>query len=349
MRDLRHSQAVAVALLAVTLTLLWWAPAGANSPTESLKEFFSRVNAILTDPATEHQPLERIARIRVLVAEVTDIPAAAAAALGPVWASRTPTERKEFVELFSELLERAYVGRLAGAVRVTGTVSMSYLDEVVDRDTATITTKLRGSDGKIQYRMAMRGARWQVQDIVLDGVSVVENYRAQFRRMLSHESYTGVMTAMRARLANDSLLFGVVPRRAPEVAAAPAPPPREVVVATPPPPIVAPAPPPPRPRISSPPRPPGPVERPAPPAVVAVAAAEPRRAPEPPIPAAPEPPMPSVAPVTVAAVAVPTTSAAPVAPAPVPDTGTAPPVGLVLVALFLALAALGSLAFLRPR
>ena len=196
MSRLPRSRAVAALVPAMVFVLLGAAPAAAGAPTERLRGFFTQVNAVLADSSTEQQPLERVTRIRRLVKDIVDFPSAAAAALGPEWMARTAAEREEFVDLFAELLERAYVGRLAGAVRSTGGLAMTYRDEVVDADTATVSTALRalgGKDGHVEYRMTMRGGRWQIRDIVLDGVSVVDNYRAQFTRLLQRDSYAAVV------------------------------------------------------------------------------------------------------------------------------------------------------------
>ena len=108
---------LAAPVLAAILVLFAWAPASAGAPTDRLRDFFARVNAILADRTLEEQPLEKIARVRRLVTDVTDRYGAAASALGPEWKARTSTERTEFVTLFAALLERAYIGQLAGAVR----------------------------------------------------------------------------------------------------------------------------------------------------------------------------------------------------------------------------------------
>ena len=223
MTDLRRPNVLAAPALAVILLLLA-APAIAGPPSDRLRDFFTQVNAVLADPAPEAQPRERVARIRRLVTDIADIHAAATAALGPEWETRTAGEREEFVDLFAELLERAYVGRLAGVVRVTGGVTMTYIDEAVDADTATVTTALRGlggKDGHVEYRMTKRGERWRVRDIVLDGVSIVENYRAQFKRLLQQESYAEVVAAMRAKIADDSLMFAGSERRVPAIVSTP--------------------------------------------------------------------------------------------------------------------------------
>ena len=332
MSRLPRSRAVAALVPAMVFVLLGAAPAAAGAPTERLRGFFTQVNAVLADSSTEQQPLERVTRIRRLVKDIVDFPSAAAAALGPEWMARTAAEREEFVDLFAELLERAYVGRLAGAVRSTGGLAMTYRDEVVDADTATVSTALRalgGKDGHVEYRMTMRGGRWQVRDIVLDGVSVVDNYRAQFTRLLQRDSYAAVVTAMRAKLADDSLMFAAMPRRVPgseSTARAE----RETPVA-----LLPPAP-----EKTPPPSPPPPSVTPAAPRRVVqhsqpVATLPSRSAPR------------IVTPVAVAAAAV---AVVPPAPAPsTPAASAATPFGIVLGSLFFVFAAAGSAAYLRRR
>ena len=212
------------ALLAATTLFFAGSPAFAGAPTERLRDLFAKVNDVLDDPGTRDEPLERVARVRRLVAEVTDMKAAAATALGAEWDARTGAERDEFVGVFGDVLERAYVGRLAGAVRAAGGVKIAYGDEVVSGSEATVTTALRGLAGhdlRVEYRMTRASGRWRVRDIVVDGVSIVENYRAQFARLLRGGGYAALLAHLRAKLSEDTLLFAKSPRPAPAVASAP--------------------------------------------------------------------------------------------------------------------------------
>jgi phospholipid transport system substrate-binding protein len=220
----------------------------AGGPTERLREFFVQVNAVLSDPATQGRPLERLEHIRRLVRELADMRGAAADALGAAWESRTTVEREEFVGLFAEVLERGYVARFAGAVRGNGQVAPVYTGEALRETEATVTTRLRSGGGElhVDYRMVLRDGRWRVRDVVLDGVSTVGNYRAQFKRLAQDGGHAKVVGHMRAKLAADSLLFAradvrPVPPASPTPPAAaagpppsPAPPPASsVVVAAP--------------------------------------------------------------------------------------------------------------------
>jgi len=200
-------------VLAVVLVLLACPPVVAGPATDRLRELFAAVDAVLVDPTVQEDPLEGVARIRRLVANLADVGSAAAAALGPQWQVRTLAEREEFTGLFAELLERAYVGRLAGTARVVDGVEVKYRDEIVGSDEATVATALGardGGDGMVEYRMVKRDGRWLVSDIVLEGVSTVENYRAQFKHLLRQRSYAEVVSLLRSKLHEASLMFARV-------------------------------------------------------------------------------------------------------------------------------------------
>ena len=204
-------------------------PPASAGPTERLRDFFAAVNTVLADPTTEDSPLERVGRVRQLVAEVAAVDEAAALALGREWQARTPVEQKEFVGLFAELLERAFIGRLAGRGQVSNGVRITYLGESVAGDEATVQTSLGARDGsqaRVEYRMVRRQGLWRVRDLVLDGVSTVENYHAQFRRLLSKASYQDLVGQVKAKLDEESIMFARLEGRS---VAAPKPAPMELV------------------------------------------------------------------------------------------------------------------------
>ena len=182
-------------------------------PTERLGDFFAAVNTVLADAETADKPLERVARICRLVGEISAVNEAAAVALGREWQARSPMERDEFVALFAQLLERAYVGRLAGLGSVSNGVRIAYLGESVAGDEATVQTSLDARDGgktPVEYRMVNRQGQWRVRDLVLDGVSIVENYRAQFQRILRQVSYQDLVGKVKAKLSDESIIFARV-------------------------------------------------------------------------------------------------------------------------------------------
>jgi phospholipid transport system substrate-binding protein len=216
----------ALAAAAVSLALLGPASsAWAGAPTDALRDFFGGVNVVLADPATEQQPFERLRLIRRYVNDAFDFREAAKLALGREWTARTPKEQNEFVAMFGDLLERSFVWRVAGKASLGGGVKVRYLDERVTGDTATVDTDLAARDGSemhLQYRLVRRSGRWVVCDVVMDGVSTMQNYRAQFQRIVRESSYAALASQLRAKLGMSAVGAQVTPIPI-AAAAAPAP------------------------------------------------------------------------------------------------------------------------------
>jgi phospholipid transport system substrate-binding protein len=187
-------------LPAMALALLAAAPARAASPTETLQTFFASANTILQS-ADPTRGLEAPRRgIRQLVDRVFDYQEAAELVLGPVWQARTPTERTEFVRLFADFLERGFVAMIGSKASVAGGVNVQYLGEFIDGDSATVSTSVltrSGGDLPVEYSMLRWGGRWMVRDVVIEGVSLIANYRAQFIRVIRASSYAGLIARMR--------------------------------------------------------------------------------------------------------------------------------------------------------
>ena len=200
-----------LALLAATTS------AHAGPATDRLREFFAMINAVLTDPATQSQPLEKVARVKRLVTDIADVRGAAAAALDREWDARTSSERDEFARLFGELLERGLVARLAGTVSPVNGMVMSWRGESRVGDEARVMTIVEARDGRkmhVEYRLTERRGRWLVRDVVVDGVSTIDNYRSQFKRLLRHGSYADLVKQLRAKLREETLMFAQAPSTA---------------------------------------------------------------------------------------------------------------------------------------
>jgi len=178
-------------------------PALAGAPTDAMRDFFAAVNVVLTDPRTEDQPMERLRAIRRLVDEAFDFREAAMLAVGREWSARTAREQNEFVGLFADLLERSFVWRVAGKAVLGGGVKVQYVGETVEGDVATVDTAVTARDGndlRLEYRMVRRADRWVVRDVVMDGVSTMENYHAQFQRVVRDSSWRDLMAQLRAKV-----------------------------------------------------------------------------------------------------------------------------------------------------
>ena len=130
--------------------------------------------------------------LRRVAAELFDFDEISRRALSRHWAARTPEEQAEFTRLFTDLLERTYVGRIES---YSGE-SIVFLGEAVDGAFATVRSKVvtrRRIETPFDYRLHLRDGRWRVYDILIDHVSFVATYRSEFARIIQRESYAALV------------------------------------------------------------------------------------------------------------------------------------------------------------
>ena len=212
--------ALAAALGLFASQLAWAQPSWAVSPAVVLEVFFSRANTVLRSVDPERGLDEPREAILALVNEVFDVQGAAALALGPMWQSRTLEQQKEFVRLFTGFLERGYIAMIGSKASVSDGVKIQYLGESVAGESATVATTLltrNGSELPIDYSMVRRGDHWAVRDVIIDGVSLVANYRAQFNRILRTASWKDLLARMRTDAPDAPSPRSRRPRRAREL------------------------------------------------------------------------------------------------------------------------------------
>ena len=189
---------IGAAVLALVLALAM--PAAAATPTETLKAYSDHVVKILDDPALKDRKGDRRAAVRKVAEDIFDLGETAKRALGQHWQARTPAEREEFTQLFADLLESTYIARIDeyGGERV------KYVAEKIDGDTAIVQTRVvtrKGQEVPVDARMLKRGDRWFIYDVTLEGVSLVNNYRNQFDRIIRTASYAELVKRLRERKA----------------------------------------------------------------------------------------------------------------------------------------------------
>ena len=182
--------------------------ASATSPSDTLREFFRQAVAVVDDPRTETHPQEALRKIRKMADTVFDVREAAPAALGPHWAVRSPAERDEFTLLFGHLLEQAYLNWVTSVIGGQR-IHVRYEDEATHDAAALVKTTIQAKDGRsvsFDYRMTMRHGRWTIRDVIVDRVSLIENYRAQFKHVLATASYSTLIASMRAKTTDETVV-----------------------------------------------------------------------------------------------------------------------------------------------
>jgi phospholipid transport system substrate-binding protein len=115
------------------------------------------------------------------------------------WRSLTPAQQREFVDVFSDLLERACMSK----IELYRSEKIQYPRERVEGDVATVSTRIitkKGTEVPIDYRLLKRGERWRVYDVSIEGVSLIANYRTQFNSVIRTSSYDQLLRKMRSRV-----------------------------------------------------------------------------------------------------------------------------------------------------
>jgi phospholipid transport system substrate-binding protein len=175
-------------------------PAWAGAPTDQLKAQIDRAVKILDDPELkkEGKQRERRGAVRQVANDIFDFSETAKRSLARHWAPRTQAERDEFVALFTDLLERSYISK----IELYGGEKIRFVGEAVDSDGAVVRTRLvtkQGTEIPIDYRMLARGDKWLVYDVLIEGVSMISNYRTQFNKIITTSSYQELVKKMKSK------------------------------------------------------------------------------------------------------------------------------------------------------
>jgi phospholipid transport system substrate-binding protein len=191
------------ALVVVAAVLTSGGAAWAGAPTDQLRGRVDRVLRVLEDPTLkqEARTAERRAAIRALAYEIFDFRELSQRALARHWHGRSPAERDEFTHLFSDLLERSYLGKIE---MYSGGERIQYTGEAADGEQATVRTRIvtkAGTEIPVDYRMHRVDERWMVYDVALEGVSLVANYRAQFNKIIQTSSFKDLVDKLKAKEA----------------------------------------------------------------------------------------------------------------------------------------------------
>jgi phospholipid transport system substrate-binding protein len=196
----RHTGMIAAGLLLAAL--LMPAPLPAATAKETVETQVNKVLKALSDPGFKDRGRDaKIVMIRSIVNEIFDYTELSKRTLGREWVKFNAPQQGEFVKLFSELLEKTYADRL-----------LSYSDEkvVFEKESllregqAEVTSNVLTADGKkipLDYRMVQKDGNWRVYDVIIEGISLVKNYRDQFRDILAKDSPEEVLKMLRDKVA----------------------------------------------------------------------------------------------------------------------------------------------------
>ena len=179
--------------------------AGADNERNAIESVSTTVEAVLDvikdkSLSAPEKSLERREKMKALISVRFDFREMSMRSLARHWKKRTPEEQDEFVNLFSDLLQYTYISKIE-----------KYTDEKVSYDKEVIRKKgkysivktsilSKGISIPIDYRLIRKGDKWLVYDVLVEGVSIISNYRSQYNNILSRESYAKLIRKMKEKL-----------------------------------------------------------------------------------------------------------------------------------------------------
>ena len=172
------------------------------SVTDEVKAVVDQVVSIVSDKELKKQKNEekRRAALDKAIGTIFNYGEMAKLSLGTHWRERSPAERQEFVKLFKTLLENSYSGKIESY----NNEKITYQKEAVEGDDAVVKSKVvtaKREEFALEYRLKKDGGKWMVYDVVIEGVSLVANYRSQFNRIVRSEGYGALVKKLRDKSA----------------------------------------------------------------------------------------------------------------------------------------------------
>ncbi len=191
---------VEIFIVAVILCLAFVTAARAGAPLELVRTSIDKAIQILRDPklAAADKKKERVDRLKEALDGIFDYEEMAKRALGAHWRQRTPAERQEFVKLFQKFLESVY----ADKIDLYGGQQVRFGREAIDSGFAQVETTIiepKGDEITVVYKLRRNDGQWKVYDAVVDDISIVNNYRSQFDRVIARHSYEELVKRLREK------------------------------------------------------------------------------------------------------------------------------------------------------
>ncbi len=169
-------------------------------PTEQLRPFVFKLVSILTDPELqgEEKSLTRREKTLEAASERIDFKEMSKRVLGKKWRQLDLDEKEDFVGLFTQLIEHAYIGKIEGYSQQ----KIEFKDQRIKGERAQVNTIIVDPENviSVSYIMLLKDNRWMVYDIVVEGVSLVRNYMEQFKGILRKDGYASLVKQVEAKI-----------------------------------------------------------------------------------------------------------------------------------------------------
>lgn len=187
-----------IRVLGTILVCLFFAAQAFAAPTDDVKKVVDEVVRIVSDKDMKKNDQKRRHALKKTISTVFDYSEMAKRSLGKHWNQRTPAEKKQFAELFASLLENSY----ASKIESYNDERIVYLKEIMDGDHAEVKSKVltaKRDEFTLDYRLMNQNGKWLAYDVVIEGVSLVSNYRTQFNKIITTNGYPELVKKLQTK------------------------------------------------------------------------------------------------------------------------------------------------------
>ncbi len=196
-----HLKKLDICVFSFMLSLAPLTRAQAGAPLDLVRTTVDRAIQILKDPelSSRDKKKERVDRLRAALDAIFDYEEMAKRALGPHWRQRTSAEQEEFVKLFRDFLEGVYSDK----INLYNGEKVRFGREVIDKEFAQVESTIiqpKGDEISVIYELRQVNGRWKVYDAIVENISIVNNYRSQFDRVISSSSYEELVKRLREKV-----------------------------------------------------------------------------------------------------------------------------------------------------
>lgn len=184
-------------IITLLLTLLLATTVNAEGPAEAIKETIKQVRSTVKGSETSDiRSLDK--ELRDIITPLFDFNEMSRRSLGQSWKEANAAQKKEFIELFSELLSNTYLARIRDNVAES---DVQFLSERIKQNRAIIRTKVKQDNqaATIDYRLRNKAGKWVIYDVVIENVGLVSNYRNEFAELVQQGGIDKVLSQLKQK------------------------------------------------------------------------------------------------------------------------------------------------------
>ena len=185
--------------IAVSLVIgVFMASSAFAGATDDVKKVVDDVVRIVSSKEMKKNDSARRQALKKTISTIFDYSEMAKRSMGKNWNQRSAAEHKQFTDLFATLLENSY----AGKIESYNNERIVYIKENIDGEYAEVKSKVVTAlrdEFTLDYRLLNKNGKWMAYDVVIEGVSLVSNYRTQFNKIIASEGYPALLKKLQTK------------------------------------------------------------------------------------------------------------------------------------------------------